>query len=172
MFYKVFDQIQSPFVQRGYDDIFWMEHDVTPVQKHWIHELERRVQEDYMMQGSVYVGDAKHAEVAGKAGMLWLVHINGNALYNVRSPCLKEIVKRARHDVLNAFDIEIQKQLFAWATTTHLESYRLFQQCIHLYKYTEMILNCVGGRCVRPFSTKTYFAHGNAFSTAGNYTKG
>lgn len=171
MFYKALYPPDSGFAVK-YDDIFWMEHDVTPVQKYWIDALQREVQEPYMIKGSVYVGDAKHEEVTLEASkMLWLVHINGNALYNMKSSCLQDIIKRAQHDRLNAFDIELQRQLYGWAVESNLESYKLFQHCIHLYQYTEMIFNCVDGSCVHPLSERTFFVHGNAHSTAGNYTK-
>lgn len=155
---------------KTYDDIFWMEHDVIPIRRYWVDALQREADDSYMVKGSVYVGDGKHQEVRENSTMLWLVHINGNALYHLKSSCLQEILRRAQHDRQNAFDIEIQNQLFSWATKPNLDSYKLFQHCVHGYKYSDMIFNCVGGSCVHPFSAQTYFVHGNEFSTAGNYT--
>ena len=156
---------------KTYDDIFWMEHDVIPIRSYWVDALQREADDSYMIKGSVYVGDAKHEEILENINVLWLVHINGNALYHLKSSCLQEILRRARRDKLNAFDVEIQNQLFSWVTEPNLDSYTLFQHCLHEYKYSDMIFNCVGGSCVHPYSAQTYFVHGNKFSTAGNYTR-
>ena len=175
MFYKALyrdDANPTQDLSKDYDNIFWMEHDVTPLRSYWLDALQRHanMHEPYMVKGSVYVGDAKDKEVSVKSGMLWLNHINGNALYNLKSECLQKVIERAQNDREKAFDVEIQQYLYAWASRPALGTYKLFQHCIHEYKYSQFIFNCVGGSCVHPFTEQTYLVHGNEFSTAGNYT--
>ena len=136
IFYKLFDQNFSAFSEGNYSHFFWMEHDVVPLRSYWLDLVKNDLHHEFMVQGGVHYRAGNPVnENSPTEDLLWLGHINGNAIYNTGSGCLLEIISRSKNSIA-AFDVAIHQQLYAFVYTTLEADFRLFQRCIHLYHYS------------------------------------
>jgi len=127
--------------------ILYMEPDTRPVRSHWLDALADDVRGDFLVRGSIYMGDPQlilHPYlVQHNRSPSIAYHVNGNALYNIGDGRLLKLyvtlVKPwaentfGRH--LSAYDTDFWDFLF------HISNFAVAREYIHLYQRTGRILN-------------------------------
>jgi hypothetical protein len=126
---------------KGY--ALYMEPDLLPVQSNWLSILlhDIKVARTFWIKGSIFRGDM--TQVAGKSYFPNLMHINGNAIYNLccesfRHFYFKELrpyIIQHHGDSVNAYDTDFYEYLF-----DH-HNYNASRSMISYYVYTNLIQN-------------------------------
>eukprot|EP01087_Luapelamoeba_hula_P020881 TRINITY_DN7201_c0_g1_i1.p1 TRINITY_DN7201_c0_g1~~TRINITY_DN7201_c0_g1_i1.p1 ORF type:complete len:331 (-),score=35.72 TRINITY_DN7201_c0_g1_i1:40-1032(-) len=134
MFFHLFEQ---PSLYTRFHYTMIMEPDARPIRRRWVDQLERECLwgmsiYSFWMKGSMYVG-RKHVTDSTKTP--WLLHINGNAIYNSGCPCFRDFVAEVKklQGTGNAYDVSM------WHVA-HSKFTRL-QDIMHKFIYTPFIRN-------------------------------
>lgn len=140
----------------------YMEPDMVPVRRNWLAALDASVRDPvapFWLRGSLFRGNLR----AVINGPLFIVlHINGNAIYNLADPAFQQFIFEMMHHTLqggitqNAYDTDIFRYL--------VKEFGLVQEVSHKFQYTNMIQNhwhcnwTVQG--INKESPLTYLVHG------------
>lgn len=120
---------------------FYMEPDARPVKSDWLYHLDRLCRfpnEPFWIKGSIFRGDPT---VIKSPVAYNLLHINGNALYNLGDPSFRHFYFSLvrpfieRHFYDGAYDTDISKFLLS------LSNFDYVRQVAHKFKLTDAIQN-------------------------------
>ncbi|GJQ12154.1 hypothetical protein GpartN1_g3945.t1 [Galdieria partita] len=127
MFYPLF---KKNFIRNGYDYLFIMEPDVSPIRSLWLEAVHNET------KGKVFYQKGSIAQYAKRITTQHDYHINGNALYRIGDPCFDRILETAQKTYKDApFDgalhaLRMNKRYHAW-----------MRYYSHLFIYSDFILN-------------------------------
>lgn len=139
----MFEQMISKKLNYGNNDVshvFYMEPDCSPIRSNWLHAINQQIiplNTPFWMKGSIFRGKMhilKTMEIYNH------IHINGNAIYNVRSDDFRkfyfEIVRPFINDKFKegAYDTDIYKVLL-WQQAKYTASF------FHLFQFSDFIQN-------------------------------
>jgi len=153
-----------------YDYMFWMEHDVAPIRDGWLDKvfLECLHPAEFFVKGSVFRGRSLDSMVRDPTHLLWIPHINGNAIYRLGNPQFVELVygaSRVYPPSHHPFDTAIWR-----AAANSKYNWPKFQDHAHLFIYSDFIVNYGHESSpyhhvlVRQHCPHTYFIHGSPFA--------
>lgn len=112
----------------------YMEPDMVPVRKYWLSALDattRHPSPPFWVRGSSYRGAVASVLQSLHNGM----HINGNAVYNLRDPAFAAYYSHQVPKTHDAYDVDMIKPLL------DLERYNQTGRLIHKFQYTGLIAN-------------------------------
>jgi hypothetical protein len=126
---------------KGY--VLYMEPDLLPVRSNWLSILlhDIKVARTFWIKGSIFRGDM--TQVAGTSYFPNLMHINGNAIYNLCCERfqhfyfkeLRPYIIQRHGDSVNAYDTDFYEYLF------DRDNYNASRSMIPYYVYTNLIQN-------------------------------
>jgi len=124
----------------------YMEPDMIPVRDNWLSHVTSQVEwpiPEFWIKGSIFRGSKISSVHPGnyKAGMM---HLNGNALYNLASDDFRNfyfeklrpyVVKKHNGDSRNAYDTDFYEYL------DDKRNYPTTREIYHFFQYTDLIQN-------------------------------
>ena len=157
--------------------MFWAEHDVFPIRDRFIDRLLHEItfSDEFFIKGSIHRGTRLDSTPKTAKNSNWIAHINGNALYNMRSKEFTAMVRQAKKQYnpnvgfMHSMDIAIWRV----AVGNFLYNWKIYQQYAHKFVYSDYIqsyctlLSETEVEAIREQSPNTYLLHGNTGS-AGN----
>jgi hypothetical protein len=138
----MFEQMLSKHIFYGETEphhVFYMEPDCVPVRPNWLNVVEASTaHQDFWMKGSIFRGDSK----TFSSDLIYNhIHINGNAIYNVKDQEFKEfyfgIVRKlitSRLGEEGGYDADIFKVLL-WKNAKFTSCY------FHKFIFSDFVIN-------------------------------